>query len=559
MLIRGKTAARQAAAVVLLILAAMACRRIGLGGNLRVALGYLRSFLYIGLFAAWGVSVRRRVVQTQVRRYLTAIAALMVFWIAVRTAKYFLARDPDSARYLWHLYYLPMLFIPLLAVFAAFSLGRPEDFRLRRWTGLLYLPTTALLALVLTNDLHQLVFVFPAGAPGRSESQYGYGAGYWLVLGWMALCGMTALVVMLMKCRVPRSKTVLWLPIVPMLLAVLYTVAMVCRVRAVHFLMGDVTVSLCLFFLAFFECCIQCGLIQSNTHYAKLFRASTIHAQIVDRSYAVSYASDMPQAIPVERMREAERAPVLLTETSRLFSAAIPDGHVLWTQDISEEERLLRELQETNRELEGENALLLAENELKEKKIRVDAQNRLYDRITGEIEPQLNRLTELMEAARAGAGDTPRILAQIGVLGAYLKRRSNLIILSEDTAEMPAEELAYCLRESADNLEAAGAACSCSADCTGRMDTNTALQLYDLFEAVIEAALSSLCSALIRLTVNGKGASLRLMLSCACQAETITALPKYRELAGNGAACRVTGGDGELCVDVIFARGGDAR
>jgi hypothetical protein len=72
---------------------------------------------------------------------------------------------------------------------------------------------------------------------------------------------------------------------------------------------------------------------------------------------------------------------VLLTETSRLFSAAIPDGHVLWTQDISEEERLLRELQETNRELEGENALLLAENELKEKKIRVDAQNRLYDRI----------------------------------------------------------------------------------------------------------------------------------------------------------------------------------
>jgi len=559
MLSRGKTIVRQAALVIVLILAAMACRRIGLEGQLRFALGYLRSFLYIGLFTAWGVSVRRRVVQAQARRYLTAIAALMVFWIAVRTAKYFLARDPDAVRYLWYLYYLPMLFIPLLAVFAAFSMGQPEEFRLKKWTALFYVPTALLLLLVLTNDLHQFVFAFPPDAPVWSDHDASNAAGYWLVMGWMLLCGLTAMVVMLEKCRVPRRRTVLWLPVVPMVLAAVYAVLMVRRVPVVWTFLGDTTVSLCLFFAAFFECCIQCGLILSNTHYDELFRASTIRAQIVDRSYAVSYASDMPQAIPTERMRQAEKAPVLLGGSARLFSAAIRDGHVLWTEDISEEERLLRELRETSRELEGENALLLAENELKEKKIRVDAQNRLYDRITGEIEPQLNRLTELMEAARARVGDTPRTMAQIGVLGAYIKRRSNLIILSEDTAEMPAEELAYCLRESADNLEAAGAECSCSADCTGRMDTNTALQIYDLFEAVIEAALSSLCSALIRLTVNGNDASLRLMLSCACQTETITALPKYREAAGNGAICKVMGGDGELCVDAVFARGGDTQ
>lgn len=40
---------------------------------------FLRSVIYIGLFTAWGISVRRRIIQSQVRRYLTAISVLMVF------------------------------------------------------------------------------------------------------------------------------------------------------------------------------------------------------------------------------------------------------------------------------------------------------------------------------------------------------------------------------------------------------------------------------------------------------------------------------------------------
>jgi hypothetical protein len=542
-----------------LVAAAMACRRIGLEGHLRIYLGYIRSFIYIGLFAAWGVSVRHRVIQAQVRRYLTAVAALMVFWIAVRTVKYFAAYDPGVARQLWYLYYVPMLFIPLLAVSISMSMGKPEDFRLKPWSALFYIPTAVLALLVLTNDLHQWVFTFPPDAAVWTDHSYGYTVGYWLVLSWMSLCVLTALVVMLMKCRVPRSRTVLWLPIVPMILAAAYAAAIVCRVRAVHFIMGDVTVSMCLFFMAFFECCIQCGLIQSNTRYGELFRASTISAQIVDKSYAVCFASDMTQTIQPELMRQAEKAPVLLDNNSRLFSAPISDGYVLWTEDVSEEERLLRELEEAGRELEGENTLLLAENELKEKKIRVDAQNRLYDRITAEIEPQLSKLIALMDSARSGPCDIRRTLAQIGVIGAYIKRRSNLILLSEDTDEMPAEELAYCLRESSDNLESAEVKCSCVTDCTGRMNTVTALQIYDLFEEIIEASLSSLRSALIRLTVNGKGASLRLMLSCTCPPEAILALKKYRGLVKEGAACKVSGGGDELCIDAVLAEGGEAR
>ena len=62
----------------------------------------LRSFIYIGLTTWWGVSLWQRIVQAQVRRYLAATAALCVFWLSIRTIKFFFAATPAAIRYLWY-------------------------------------------------------------------------------------------------------------------------------------------------------------------------------------------------------------------------------------------------------------------------------------------------------------------------------------------------------------------------------------------------------------------------------------------------------------------------
>ena len=146
----------------LLIVCAVAARVVTRGHReapyfLPVSL--LRSFIYIGLMMWWGISLWQRIVQTQVRRYLAATAALCVFWLSIRTVKFFIAATPAAIRYLWYGYYVPMLFIPLLCVLVALSLGRPENYRLPRWTNLLYLPTALLLLQVLTNDLHHKAYL----------------------------------------------------------------------------------------------------------------------------------------------------------------------------------------------------------------------------------------------------------------------------------------------------------------------------------------------------------------------------------------------------------------
>ena len=60
-----------ASGIVLLSVAlAYIFRLIGRGSFYPTLFSYLRSFIYIGVYAAWGLSVRQRIVQKQVRRYL---------------------------------------------------------------------------------------------------------------------------------------------------------------------------------------------------------------------------------------------------------------------------------------------------------------------------------------------------------------------------------------------------------------------------------------------------------------------------------------------------------
>ena len=260
------------------------------------AVSHLRSGLYVFLFSVWCYSLWIRIVQTQARRYLLAISVLMVLWILLRSIKYSI-ENTDAERWLWYFYYFPMLFIPMLSVFVSRSLGKGEDFRLPRWTKILYLPTLLLLLLVLTNDLHQQVFSFPSGV--LSDRAYRYEGGYFFVLGWEALCAGFALLSMVKNCRIPRSRRIRWLPLVPLALSLAYAYAYVKKVHWVWVLAGDMTVSQCLIFASILECCIQCGLIQSNLGYDELFEATSLPVQITDPAFCSQYVSAaMQEALP---------------------------------------------------------------------------------------------------------------------------------------------------------------------------------------------------------------------------------------------------------------------
>ena len=509
----------------------------------------LRAAIYIGLFVAWGISVRSRIIQPQVRRYLTAVSALMIFWMTVRSIRYSLEEALWVMRHLWYLYYLPMLFIPLLALFVALSLGKPDNFRLPKWTALLYIPTAALLLLVLTNDLHQLVFRFPEDAVVWMN-EYRYGIVYFPVVGWMVLCALTALVIMLVKCRVPNSRKVLVLPFVPVVLSVIYGALYIFQLPWLRLIAGDVTVVFCLLIAATLESCIQCGLIQSNTHYNDLLLSCTLRVQLTDPEYQRLLSSRSAEPIPLQIMRQTETGPVRLDGGLRLSGAPVRGGHVLWTEDVSELLEVLEELQDVKDSLEDNNALLRAEYTLKAREAHIAEQDRLYNIIQRETAPRIKLLAELTDAFETMGDEAQRkqILGKMAVIGAYLKRRSNLIFLADKTPLFQEKELHLTFGESMDNLELCGITCGLLSELEGPVEARQLMKMYDLFEEIVERSIDTMTTITVwigpadgalRITINTDSAADLSPLG----SDSVSAL---RDEDGEWQLCMVLRAGGEL-------------
>ena len=475
---------------------------------------HLRSGIYVFLFSAWCYTLWLRIVQVQVRRYLLAISALMVLWILLRSIKFSIG-NTDAERRLWYFYYFPMLFIPMLSVFVSQSLGKDEAFRLPRWTKLLYIPTLLLLLLVLTNDMHRKVFSFPSGV--LSDGEYRYEKGYYFVLGWEALCAAFSLVLMVRSCRIPHSRRIRWLPLVPFALSLAYAYAYVKKVYWVWVLAGDMTVSQCLIFASIFECCIQCGLIQSNLGYDELFEATSLPVQITDHALCTKYASiAMQKPLPQSELRHMQQDTVQLDDDTLLKRHRLRSGWVFWKEDISALNQIRKELELTRDELRDTGDVLAAENAQRARWLKLTEENRLYDMMEAQTARQIAMLRDLLaELQRTEDSDRAiRLLGQIIIIGTYIKRRSNLIFVGVQRGAISVQELRLCLNESSENISVYGADCKTIVKGEGQLTVEQATQIYDLFEAVVEMGLESLRALLTSIEV-GKQVEVTLCVSAA--------------------------------------------
>lgn len=347
--------------VSLLIVIASICERVNTDSILRttngILLGLIRSSIYIGMFAAWRFSVRQRIVPKNTRRYLSSVAFFLILWMVIRTVKYYFVVDPNINRILWYCYYIPMLFVPLLSIFVSTSVGKPENSRISKWLFSATIFTIILTLFVLTNDLHQLVFAFPENASVFTDEDYTYQTGYIFVISWEIICAMIAIGIMLYKCRLPKTRKILWLPYVPTGIAVLYGVLYASGSGIVINYIPDITVFQCLTFAAIFESCIACGLIQSNTHYKELFNVSNLPMYITDKKYHLQMASRGADEFPeISEINTSE--PIMLKDHIRLSKSEICGGYAFWTDDVSEIEKVISELQDINKTLNERHTLI---------------------------------------------------------------------------------------------------------------------------------------------------------------------------------------------------------
>ncbi|MDY5001519.1 MAG: hypothetical protein SO122_03500, partial [Eubacteriales bacterium] len=187
---------------------------------------------------------------------------------------------------------------------------------------------------------------------------------------------LAAFVIMLIKCRFSQRKK--YLPLLLLTSSIGYALVYVSGVKWMQMIGGDITAAQCLMFTGILECCIPCGLIQTNTGYQALFEAGSIGAQIVDTDYDTRYASSNAPKLSAEIMRSAESEAAKLDHNTLFKSSKIPGGHVLWQEDITDITAVLQKLEE-NRKMIAESNDVEQENYKTKVKINtVREKNRLY-------------------------------------------------------------------------------------------------------------------------------------------------------------------------------------
>ncbi|MGN0515213.1 MAG: histidine kinase N-terminal 7TM domain-containing protein [Lachnospiraceae bacterium] len=543
--------------VALALLMAIVLRQVGfhVDDPLDRACIIIRSAIYITLFTAWGISVRDRIIQPQVRRYLVAISLLMVFWIAVRGIRHAMTDGYWLMRHLWYLYYLPMLFIPLLALFVAVALGKPDHFRLSKWMNLMYIPTAVLVLLVLTNDMHQLVFRFPEDAVVWMND-YRYGIVYFLVVGWIIICALTSLVTMLLKCRVPHSRRILALPFVPAAVALIYGILYalcetgVPNLSWLKVIAGDMTVVFCLLFTAVLESCIQCGLIQANTGYEELFIAGRLGAQITNRENDVCLLSSNAIELTAEQIQDAGAHPVFADKNTLVISHPIRFGHVLWQEDVTELTEAIAQIEENCRNLSEQNSIRQKNLETRKNIIALQEKNRATDMLNRATAEQLNLIEHLLTQydTENDYQKREKILAGAAVVGAYIKRYGNLLLVNqrEETADI--RDLSRCFEESFANLELLDVKCLCTLPADVTLATKDMLSVYRAFETALEDCLFDLQSVWVN--ARERNGQFVLSIDFVCDTDLSCHPADADSYSFEDGACRFTfklqkGGEGE--------------
>lgn len=454
--------------------------------------------IYIGILVFWAASVFDRIVNKTIRRYLITLVSLMIIWMVMRILRFtvFFHVFPIG-QWCWYAYYIPMMLIPQLCLFAAKYIGKPEEYRLPKIWYLMYVPSLTMITLILTNDMHQWAFRFVDGYEAGWYS-YRYGLLYYVSVVWIFACITLMIFQVVKNCRIPGTKKTMWLPIAMLAVSVLYSVLYAVDSDLFGFI--EMTAALCFTVVAIWESCIKTGLIQSNSHYDELLKCSGLGVSVIDNDLSVHYRSDDAMDLTEDQIKTVIEKSVTLSGGIRISSSKIRGGYTVWQENISELLDILDEFEALREELKDSNSVTM-QNYKTDKRIRVLAEkNRLHDELHRQTSRQINLLNDWLTrlSASTDPDEQKDLLHRIVVVGTYLKRRNNLVLVSEQEGVINEDELNLSIDEMMRSLKLTGVSCAASVQLDNDVSSDVMMQLFDFYEYVVENAIDGLASLLAR-------------------------------------------------------------
>lgn len=238
--------------------------------------------------------------------------------------------------------------------------------------------------------------------------------------------------------------------------------------------------------------------MSEKTKLPLLFENSSAAAGLTDEDHNIIIKTKNGAAPSKELIRKAKDVPVYLSDgTTRLQSREVDGGCFYWCEDNSELIRLNGELKDTGDYLLEEHAVLNEAARLEDAHRRATEQNKLFDGISEYLQPQLNKLEEILANLPEDEEGFCREMKYAGVLGAFVKRCSNLLLLSATDSKTDSFELYLCINESLVYLRLLDVSCCADIQQGIELPVSWQLLMYGLFESVVESVLPLLSAVFV--------------------------------------------------------------
>lgn len=455
--------------------------------------------IYVGLLIEWFQSVRARLLPSATKRWMVGAASLLLLYQLLRVFCYRFATEPAVIRCLIYLYFAPMTLIPTLFLMICLRIRRGN--RPGRWNeALLLIPPLLLSLTALTNDLHFLVYrpKIDPSAFAVETGTYTHGSVFYALYAWMILSFASGLLLLFRETGRQARKALPYLTAVVVLWFGMLTVfARVFDGTTLPRMYNNPDIHM-FGMLGVLEVCIRYHLIPHNTDYGEIFAALRTPALLTDEALRPVCRSGGEVTAETERLRAALDAPVWLTPDLKLSGHAVRGGFVFWTEDETEVHQAQERLSEANELIESENSLIQAETEQREKNAWLQSRHRIYHEIAEILYPCQQRIEGLLEEMKP---DTPAFreqLARVSVLNAFVKRKTNLLLLAAERDTLTTHALFQALKESASYLSLTGLQTDARQPEEERtLPAAQVIALYDAFEAAAEQLMGRTSSLMI--------------------------------------------------------------
>lgn len=441
--------------------------------------------IYIFVIFIWMHNMMNRVLRSSIVTRFRIIAILLVCYITVRTVKYeILIGNEDAVRLIRNLYFVFPLVLIQLVFLTSLHVGKSERENINKYWNLLWIPTFVTSMLILTNDYHELVFSVDPKVRGLDM----YSPVFYFVIIYIGLLSLFTLVFTMMPSFKNRHLASVSLPILILLIWGTYTFLYMIgwepfEYFKIIFKSAEFNI---LMVVLFIESLVFMRLLPSNRGYESVLQLSSLNIGIVDSNGKMIFRPKKYRDIDYSLVEDSFSNPILINEDTLLESASIKGGKSFWFVDFTDFNNLKRKLLGMSEGMLSENELLKAKSKLEKDMVKVEEQREIREHIHMKLKSQFDQLKYILINLPEDEEMFEIKLKHACFLDVYIKRYSNLFLITKNkkTLNLAELELAFC--ESLDYLKLSDVNTSINWTLNGWFDAKYCLSLYEIFQYAME-------------------------------------------------------------------------